>query len=104
MAERLAIVAGAGQFPAMVASGARSAGVRVCVLGLKGFADPGLAELADRFEWIPIARVGRWMRLAPVNLSSWNSSFFSATPWIMCNPGPTKISVMAVISTEARTS
>ncbi len=48
----------------MVASGAKSAGLRVCVLGLKGFADPGLAELADRFEWIPIARVGRWMRLA----------------------------------------
>jgi UDP-2,3-diacylglucosamine hydrolase len=36
----------------------------VCVLGIRGQASGELAGLAERFYWVPIARVGRWIRLA----------------------------------------
>jgi UDP-2,3-diacylglucosamine hydrolase len=61
--EKLVIVAGNGRLPFLVARGARAAGREVCILGLRDQASPELAELADRFSWIPIARVGRWIRL-----------------------------------------
>ncbi len=59
----LGIIAGAGQFPFMVVDGARRAGCRVTVVGLRGFADAGLAERADRFRWAGLARLGRWIRM-----------------------------------------
>ena len=59
----LAILAGSGQLPVMVARGARRAGRRVLVLGLRGQADPQLAQLADVFKPVAIARIGRWIRL-----------------------------------------
>lgn len=61
---RLAIVAGLGQFPVLVAQGARAAGVPVCILGLRNIADPSLTGLADQFHWIPISRLGRWIKCA----------------------------------------
>ena len=64
MPTHLAIIAGAGRFPALAAEGARAAGCRVCVLAIRHFADPDLAALADQFHWVPIARVGRWIKLA----------------------------------------
>ncbi len=60
---RIGIVAGAGQFPFQVLDGARKAGCRVTVVGLRGLADPGLAPLADEFRWAGIARLGRWIRI-----------------------------------------
>jgi len=61
---RLAIIAGLGTFPVLAARGAKSAGCEVCILALRGLADPALAEIGDRFHWIPIARVGRWIKFA----------------------------------------
>jgi hypothetical protein len=64
MAKRLVIVAGSGQFPSLATAGAKAAGLEVCVLALRGHADPNLIELADQFRWIPLARIGRWIKLA----------------------------------------
>ncbi len=60
---RLGIIAGSGAFPFMVARGAKKAGCHVTVIGLRGFADPALAELADVFCWSGLAKAGRWIRI-----------------------------------------
>ena len=60
---RLGIIAGAGRFPFMVLEDAKRWGCHVTVVGLRGFADAGLAELADVFRWSGLARVGRWIRI-----------------------------------------
>jgi hypothetical protein len=57
------IIAGAGRFPEMVVEGARHAGLRVLVIGLRGLADRHLARKADAFHWAGLARPGRWIRL-----------------------------------------
>lgn len=57
----LAVIAGAGKFPAMVIEGAKQAGHRVAVLGLKEIADPALADLADEFQWVAPLRMGAWI-------------------------------------------
>lgn len=59
----LGLIAGAGDFPIQVTQGAKRAGCRVTVVGLRGLADPELAELADEFRWAGIARLGRWIRV-----------------------------------------
>jgi len=60
---KLGIIAGAGRFPFMVADGARRAGCFVTIVGLKGFADPAIADVADHFHWAGLAKMGRWVRL-----------------------------------------
>ena len=62
--DKLVVVAGSGTLPFLVVNGAKSSGREVCVLGLRDYASSDLADLSDRFYWIPIARVGRWIRLA----------------------------------------
>lgn len=57
----LGLVAGEGEFPLLVARGARAAGRRVCVVALRGCADPRLQSLSDRFCWRGIVQLGRWM-------------------------------------------
>jgi len=59
----LGIIAGAGRFPHMVATGARNAGCHVTVIGLRGLADPALAGVADVFRWAGMVRMGRWVRI-----------------------------------------
>jgi DUF1009 family protein len=59
----IGLIAGAGRFPFMVAEGARSAGCRVVVIGLRGLTDPALASLADRFYWSGVVRLGGWLRI-----------------------------------------
>ncbi len=61
---KLVIVAGYGKLPFLATAGAKSAGVSVCVLGIRDQASEQLKEYADRFYWIPISRVGRWIKLA----------------------------------------
>jgi len=56
------LIAGHGRGPFLVARGMREAGRRVVVLGLKGFASPRLAGLADEFRWVGLTRMGSWMR------------------------------------------
>jgi DUF1009 family protein len=58
----LGLIAGEGEFPRLVALGARAAGRRVAIVGLRGCADPALIELADRFCWRGIVQLGRWIR------------------------------------------
>ncbi|UCG16305.1 MAG: UDP-2,3-diacylglucosamine diphosphatase LpxI [Phycisphaerales bacterium] len=56
------IIAGASRFPLMVADGAKRAGHRVVVVGLRGLADPKLRTMADAFRWAGVVRVGSWVR------------------------------------------
>jgi UDP-2,3-diacylglucosamine hydrolase len=58
----LGLIAGEGEFPRMVARGARAAGRAVAVVALRGAADPDLRELADRFCWRGVVQLGRWIR------------------------------------------
>ena len=64
----IGIIAGAGRFPFLVARGARRAGCRVDVIAIRGLADPGLRQVADRFRWSGIVRLGQWIR----TLRRWN--------------------------------
>ncbi len=59
----IGILAGAGEFPFMVARGARRAGCRVHIVALRGLADPRLSELADTFTWSGLAKLGHWIRI-----------------------------------------
>jgi len=59
----LGLLAGSGQFPMLVATGARQAGCRVVVIALRGEADQHLRDLADTFYTSGIVRLGRWIRL-----------------------------------------
>jgi len=61
--QRLGLIAGFGQFPAMVLEGAKNAGCEVTVVGIRGLADRSLFTQADHFYWAGIARLGRWIRL-----------------------------------------
>ncbi len=56
------LIAGEGEFPKLVARGARAAGRPVAIVALRGSADPALAELADRFWWRGVVQLGRWIR------------------------------------------
>ncbi len=60
--EPLGLIAGAGELPRLIAAGARRDGRRVCVVALRGSAKPELAELADTFRWVGVARMGSWIR------------------------------------------
>ena len=50
MNEPIGIIAGSGQFPRIVAEGARGAGHPVVVCAFHGFTDPGLEALADVYS------------------------------------------------------
>ncbi|MCB9851940.1 MAG: LpxI family protein [Phycisphaerales bacterium] len=58
----LGLIAGEGEFPKMVARGARRAGRRVVIVGLKNNYDPEIPTLADAFYPAGVARLGRWIR------------------------------------------
>jgi len=58
----LGLIAGEGQFPIMVARGAKRAGRSLVVVGLKHNYDPILKDLADQFFEAGVARLGRWTR------------------------------------------
>ncbi|MFQ5491646.1 MAG: hypothetical protein ACE5GE_13090, partial [Phycisphaerae bacterium] len=60
--DAVGIIAGAGRFPFLVAQGARRAGCRVDILGIRGLADPEIAALADNFRWTGMVRLGHWIR------------------------------------------
>ncbi len=59
----LGIIAGEGEFPRMVLRGAKRAGMRVVVVGLRGCCDEGVRLDADAFYHAGIARLGRWIRI-----------------------------------------
>lgn len=59
----LGLIAGAGSLPFLVAEGARRQGRRVVIVGLRGFADEALKDMADTFYWSGVARLGGWKRI-----------------------------------------
>ena len=58
----LGVIAGEGELPKLVAGGARQAGRGVAIVGLRGYADPALREMADTFCWRGVVRLGSWIR------------------------------------------
>ena len=58
----LGLIAGEGIFPLLVARGAKAAGRRVVCAALDGCALPQLKDECDRFAWVGVARLGRWVR------------------------------------------
>lgn len=58
----LGLIAGEGEFPKVVARGARRAGRQVAIVALRGCADPDLRKLADLFYWRGVVQLGRWIR------------------------------------------
>lgn len=63
MAEPLGLIAGEGVFPMLVARGARAAGRVVVCAAFRGSADPLLEKECDRFSWVGVARLGRWIKV-----------------------------------------
>lgn len=59
----LGVIAGEGEFPRLVLAGARRAGQRVVVVGLRGSCDAALRHHADAYYEAGIVRLGRWIRL-----------------------------------------
>lgn len=59
----IGLLAGAGRFPIVFAEGARQAGLSVYCLGVEGMASPELASACDHFDWLPLAKIGRAIRL-----------------------------------------
>ena len=59
----LGLIAGEGEFPILVARGARAAGLKVVCASLGGFARPELAELVDVNQSVGIMRLGQWVRI-----------------------------------------
>jgi DUF1009 family protein len=58
----LGLIAGEGVFPLLVARGARAAGRRVVCAALAGSAWPQLRDECDRFAWVGVTRLGRWIK------------------------------------------
>lgn len=61
--DSLGLIAGEGSFPWHVLRGAKAAGLRVVVVGLRGSHDASLREGADVFYVAGIAKLGRWIRI-----------------------------------------
>ena len=59
----LGMIAGNGILPIIAARGARSAGYRVCCVGLRDQFLPDLPSECDEFSVAGMARIGRWIRL-----------------------------------------
>lgn len=59
----LGVIAGGGAMPQMVVRNAKQAGQRVVVVGIRGWADPSLASIADQFYWNGVGKLGRFIRL-----------------------------------------
>jgi DUF1009 family protein len=59
---KFGLLAGWGRYPIVVAEQLRNQGYRVCCAGIKGHADPRLAEICTDFEWFGVARLGAIIR------------------------------------------
>jgi UDP-2,3-diacylglucosamine hydrolase len=59
---RVGLLAGWGRFPLVVASALRRQGHEVYCLGIKEHADPQLAQICERFDWVGLGQLGRAIR------------------------------------------
>lgn len=60
---RIGLLAGAGRFPILFAEAARRQGRQVIALGVEGMAAPELRDVCDRYYSMPLARIGRAIRM-----------------------------------------
>ena len=60
--DTIGIIAGLGQFPALVANTARANGLRVAICGFNGYTDPALRAVADDFTLIPLGKINQLLR------------------------------------------
>jgi len=60
---RIGVLAGWGRLPRIVIQSLHRQGFQVAGIGVRDHADPSLADLCDRFEWIGVAGLGRATRL-----------------------------------------
>ena len=61
--DTLGLIAGEGELPRLVIRGAKRAGLRVVVVGIRGSCDAATADTADAFYEAGVARLGRWIRV-----------------------------------------
>src|SRR6185295_16555326 len=59
MADRVAVIAGSGRFPFLVAREAKRQGMWVIGFGISGWADPSLATQVDAYQELGIGQLGR---------------------------------------------
>ncbi len=57
--ESIGIIAGSGQFPFLVARGAKACGLRVAICGFHANADPALEAEADAFTMLHLGQLGK---------------------------------------------
>ena len=57
------MIAGGGEFPFLIARGAKRAGLKVICLGFKRIASKELAQEVDKFAWVNMLRIGQWIRV-----------------------------------------
>ncbi len=62
MPETFGLIAGQGKLPLMVAEGAKKAGLKVICVSLVNDDTEGLAQAADVFYKVPLARPGVWIK------------------------------------------
>lgn len=59
----LGLIAGQGEFPVLVLRGAKRAGLRVVVVGLKGNCPDSVRDEADVFYPAGVVQLGKWIRI-----------------------------------------
>src|SRR5688500_17469326 len=59
---KIGLVAGWGRFPVLVAESLKAQGFEVHCVGLRGYADPVLAEVCDGYLPCGVAHIGRQIR------------------------------------------
>ncbi len=59
---RVGLLAGWGRFPVHFAREARQQGYAVQCVGISGMASEELIDLCDRFQWVPMAQLGKAIR------------------------------------------
>lgn len=59
---RYGLIAGGGQFPFLIADGARRAGASLAIAAIKDEADSRVEFAADVVEWIPFGQLGKLIR------------------------------------------
>ncbi|KAF1074324.1 LpxI family protein [Halodesulfovibrio sp. MK-HDV] len=65
--ERIGIIAGAGQFPELVAQGAREEGLSVIMCGFVGHTDPAIESEADVFEMLHLGALSKLIQFFKTN-------------------------------------